>query len=280
LSPSPFFAMVDPAQIQYVVLQMIKNAEEAIFEFHGLGTIRLKTRIVQDQIEIAISDDGPGISEENIPKVFNSFFTTKENEMGLGLTISYGVVAAHGGTLRVESKWGTGTTFFITLPIVEKEWKRVGDGMERDLKGLRGIVIDDEPAMLNLLSEYLQNEGCRIETAQDVKTALGMVEERDFDFAICDMRMPEMGGADFYHLIETKKPSLRSKIIFITGDIVRDKTLKFIESTRNPCMEKPFNLRDLKRVVSETLKRKDHHEIVRRTSIRGNQPRQGVAPNA
>jgi len=256
LSPFLPFTQVDPKQIQEVLFYLINNSEEAISGFHGFGEIRVKTRVVESQIEIIVSDDGPGIQKEDISKLTDPFFTTKGRGVGLGLAISNDILSAHGGTMRVESEWGKGATFIITLPIIVGEGKMEKDerkAPERDLRGLKGLVIDDDPSILEVVSEYLERVGCKISTAEDVRTALNIVEDEDFDFVICDMKMPVMGGSDFYEIIKQKKPSLKDRIIFSTGDLLGETTRVFIDSVMNPYIEKPFDLNELKEVIIKTV---------------------------
>lgn len=110
--------VIDPSQVQRVFINMIVNAAEAM---NGNGQLIMTTR--RDQIkgciEIVFSDNGMGISEENLEKIFDPFFTTKEtgHGVGLGLAISYGIIKEHRGTISVESEVGKGTTFIIRLPV-------------------------------------------------------------------------------------------------------------------------------------------------------------------
>ena len=106
----------DPAQLKDVFLNLVINAAEAMPEG---GRLTVATRAVgEDMVEAAFTDTGCGISEENLPKIFNPFFTTKQigQGTGLGLAISYGIVKMHKGQIGVKSEVGVGTTFTVTLP--------------------------------------------------------------------------------------------------------------------------------------------------------------------
>ena len=105
--------------LQQVFLNIIVNAEHAMLEAHGKGTITITTERDGDIIRASLADDGPGISEENLGHVFDPFFTTKEvgKGTGLGLSICYGTITAHGGKIYAESELGKGTTFIIELPV-------------------------------------------------------------------------------------------------------------------------------------------------------------------
>jgi PAS domain S-box-containing protein len=111
--------MVDFPQIQEVFLNIILNAEQAMSEAHGRGKLVIKTRRVKDHVGISFADDGPGISPENLDKVFDPFFTTREQKggTGLGLSACHGIVTEHGGRIYLRSKPGQGATFIVELPL-------------------------------------------------------------------------------------------------------------------------------------------------------------------
>ena len=258
LSPSLPPAMADPEQIKQVFINMIDNAEEAISQFHGFGEILAKTRVTEGQIELTFSDDGPGIRKEDILNMFNLLFTTKDKGVGLGLPISHHIIVQHEGRMWAESEWGKGATFFISLPMVEEEKGKTKSARAReDLRGLKGLVIDDELSVLTFVSNYLVQEGAKIEKASDVESALRIIEKKGFDFVVCDMRMPGMDGEGFYSILGKGKPALRNKIIFSTGDVMSRKTKAFMSSIKNPWIEKPFNLKRLKEAVIDLVQPTD-----------------------
>jgi len=104
------------SQLRQVFLNMISNARDAMPDG---GTLSVKTMQNGDAIYIEISDTGIGIREENIDKIFDAFFTTKDSvkDVGLGLSVCYGFIKEHGGDIRVSSRWGAGTTFTIIIPL-------------------------------------------------------------------------------------------------------------------------------------------------------------------
>jgi signal transduction histidine kinase len=113
---------MDPSQVQQVFMNMIINAAEAM---HGSGQLTITTRQVpvDSAVEVQFTDSGHGIKEEDLDRIFNPFFTTKEvgHGTGLGLAISYGIVKEHKGTITVESEEGQGATFTIRLPVTSVE---------------------------------------------------------------------------------------------------------------------------------------------------------------
>ena len=101
-------------------LNMISNARDAMPDG---GTLTVKTIAEGENVHIKISDTGVGIKGENISKIFDTFFTTKDNikDVGLGLSVCYGFIKDHGGDIRVESELDSGTTFTIILPMIEED---------------------------------------------------------------------------------------------------------------------------------------------------------------
>ena len=113
--------MADYFQLQQVFLNIIINAEHFMIEAHGKGTLTIATEKVGDIITASFTDDGPGISREDLVHVFDPFFTTKEvgKGTGLGLSICHGITTEHGGRIYTDSELGKGATFIVELPITE-----------------------------------------------------------------------------------------------------------------------------------------------------------------
>ena len=100
-------------------MNLIVNAEQAMLEAHGRGRLRVTTEKAGDMVRVSIGDDGPGISPENMKRLFTPFFTTKEvgKGTGLGLSICHGIVTEHGGRIYAESELGRGASFILELPV-------------------------------------------------------------------------------------------------------------------------------------------------------------------
>ena len=105
---------VDPERLTQALINIMKNAIQAME--HG-GTLRIASHALKGQIEVVISDTGPGIPPDQIEKVFNYYYTTREKGVGLGLPIAHRIIEAHGGQLRLESRVGSGTAATVTLPV-------------------------------------------------------------------------------------------------------------------------------------------------------------------
>ena len=112
---------VDDAQMRQALLNLVRNAAEAVEEVGG-GQVVVETRHVRDtaQVELSVSDTGPGIAEDVVPQLFEPFFSTKQGGTGLGLALTHQIIREHGGTLHVHSKPGQGATFVIALPVAAR----------------------------------------------------------------------------------------------------------------------------------------------------------------
>jgi len=121
LQPDLPNTMADFYQLQQVFMNIAVNAEQAMADAHGKGKLIVRTQKVDDMIQISFIDNGPGIAEENLKKIYDPFFTTKDvgKGTGLGLSICYGIVDAHKGRLYAGSKPGEGASFFVELPIIQ-----------------------------------------------------------------------------------------------------------------------------------------------------------------
>ena len=122
----------DHNHLQEVLLHVIQNAQHAMVEVNGGGVLTISTALVESGVRIEISDDGPGIPPEHLPRIFNPFFTTKQpgDGRGLGLSVAHSIVTEHGGRIWAENRPGGGALFTIDLPIGEPEPAREALGIE------------------------------------------------------------------------------------------------------------------------------------------------------
>jgi len=116
------------SQLQQVFFNIVINAEFFMLEAHARGTLTVTTEKAGDSVRVSLADDGPGISEENMRRLFTPFFTTKEvgKGTGLGLSICQGIIAEHGGRIWAESESGKGATFILELPAYKASSQKEG----------------------------------------------------------------------------------------------------------------------------------------------------------
>jgi PAS domain S-box-containing protein len=263
LDPELPWSVVDPGQLQQVFLNLIVNAEQAMKKAHGRGTLTITSEKIENNIRITFQDDGPGITGENMGHLFEPFFTTKApgEGTGLGLSLSRSIILEHNGKMNVESEYGHGATFIVELPIVEalpsevettipviKEEKAITN------KG-RILVVDDEPGVRALLDSVLKKVGYSVDTIGDSKAAMDIIDAGTiYNVILLDIRMPGISGIELYTLATRKMPSLKSKIIFITGDVMGLDIKTFLNQNNLPYLSKPFDIELLKGKIKTVLK--------------------------
>ena len=116
---------------------------------------------------------------------------------------------------------------------------------------LRVLVIDDEPHILYYMRATLEAWGHDVAVAPDGEEGLDLALAREFDVIITDLRMPRLGGREFFERLQHQAPSLISRLVFSTGDAIRGDTLVFLEERGRPCLHKPFSLAELRGVLAE-----------------------------
>src|SRR6185437_1808141 len=264
LDPDLPHAMVDPHQIQQVFVNLLNNARQAIEAHQPKGWIKVITAKNDGYVRVIIQDNGPGISEQNLSKIFDPFFTTKEvgKGTGLGLSLVYGIIREHGGSIVPRSRPGEGATFIIELPVTAKPAEvatpetpdpviHLGKGQEG--VGKRILVIDDEEPILQMVREALTPQGYEVDLAPDGATALRCIAEKKYDVALCDWKMPGLNGQQVYERARAVNPALSDRIIFITGDIINERTRKFLEQQNKICLPKPFTIAEFRLAIKKVL---------------------------
>ncbi len=269
LDPTLPKVLLDPHQVQQVFINIINNARQAIEAHRPSGCVRLITERHDGHARITIKDNGPGIAEANLSKVFDPFFTTKDvgNGTGLGLSLCYGIIKEHGGHINVRSKPGTGSTFIVELPLgSESPTNEVTEPNDtprpsapdvatprREGVGKRVLVIDDEEAILHMVREALTEHGYQVDLALDGETGLQRLNQTPYDLTLCDWKMPGLNGQQVYERLRISNPALSERMIFLTGDIINEKTRRFLQDYNKVCLTKPFSLNEFRSAISEAM---------------------------
>jgi PAS domain S-box-containing protein len=249
----------DGTQLQQVFLNIILNAEQAMKNMKKRGTLTVGTEYSDKKVVITFADTGPGISKENLPRVFNPFFTTKKvgEGTGLGLSMSHGIIKQHNGKIHVESKQGHGAKFIIELPVTGiidsiEEKKEMNDNVEgKDSK--KGLLIDDEKPILAYLKRLLSGWGYESELVNNAKDALEIMKKNDYDFILLDVKMPDMNGLELYRQLKKMKPELAGRVIFVTGDVLEKTTSTFLKENDVPSITKPIDVEKLRHNIDKIL---------------------------
>jgi signal transduction histidine kinase/CheY-like chemotaxis protein len=227
--------MGDDSELREVLVNMVFNAIDAMPEG---GKLSLTTRIAGDSVIIKVVDTGVGMYPEVRSKIFDPFFTTKGKAgLGLGLAVSFGIIRRHGGNIEVESQYGKGTEFRITLPVAKMGQKRVKQVEEVEIVATavthtapplpsterartRLLVVDDEDFVRELLSEILEGEHCDVYVAGSGREALSMFRDMEFDAVFTDVGMPGMSGWELAREIKQINASIPIAVITGWGEAV------------------------------------------------------------
>jgi PAS domain S-box-containing protein len=248
----------DAQQLEQVFLNLLLNAEQAILEAKPQGEIILSAQLRDDgnTIVAQVIDDGPGIPPDSLPRIFEPFYTTKTVGMGtgLGLSVSYGIVQEHGGRLSVESGPGR-TVFTLELPVVVPPELEATDGPHPVIDGVgkAALVVEDEPAVLDLIVTLLGESGWQVDVAAGGRAAFERLREQHYDLIVSDMRMPEGDGEEFYRNALAHDAEHGRRFIFITGDTATERAWSFLEGTNTPVVEKPFKPRTFEEAVYRVM---------------------------
>ena len=239
----------DLHQLQQVFLNLLLNAEQAIVPASETGGhIVFRTRVAENGLAVlsSVIDDGPGIPEDALPRVFEPFFTTKDvgAGTGLGLSVSYGIAEEHHGRLTVESRPGR-TIFTLELPVGQlpaTARAAVAPALALVLgAGRLALLVEDEPAVRELVVTLLEDTGWRVDTAVGGRAALTMVKRTRYELIVSDVRMPDGSGRDFYRGAVDHDATLAERFVFITGDTANPMALEFLKGTATLVLEKPFS---------------------------------------
>ena len=252
--------MGDARQLQQVCLNLLTNAIQAMSA--GGGTLRVRSRREGDVVRLEVADSGPGMAPHVRQHVFEPFFTTKkEGEgTGLGLSVSYGIVTAHGGTIELVETGPQGTTFRVTLPAgdspadsPEGAREQPAMALRSPIAGIRLLFVDDEPALRNGMKAYGDLRGFTVITAADGNAALETTRSVGVDAIVCDLRMPGMDGFAFHEQLRQERPGLAARTVFITGDVVTSVASRGSVS-RQPVLTKPFVFDRIEEAVIAVMK--------------------------
>ena len=252
--------MGDARQLQQVCLNLLTNAVQAMSPAGGV--LRVRTYQANDRVRLEVQDTGPGITVDARARIFEPFFTTKkEGEgTGLGLSVTYGIVTTHGGTIEVVDTGPGGTTFRVTLPAAsvlasaqEKERDAPAIALRSPLAGIKLLFVDDEPALRSGMEAFGNMRGFTVLTASDGAAALETTRSTGVDAVVCDLRMPGMDGYAFHEQLRQERPGLASRTIFITGDVVAT-TSSRSSVARQPVLTKPFAFDKIEEALISVLR--------------------------
>jgi signal transduction histidine kinase/CheY-like chemotaxis protein len=252
LQPDLWGAMIDPTQIELVILNLAINARDAM-EVGGALTVttanvvlglpeRPESPPAGEYVRLCVSDTGSGMTDEVLAKAFEPFFTTKEvgKGSGLGLSQVFGLAKQSGGGVQIDTRAGEGTAVSIYLPRAEyaaspAESQDTGPG-ERDGSGAVVLLVDDDAAVREVTAGVLRDRGYTVMEAGSGGAALDMFDRHpEVDLVLLDFAMPGMNGAEVARELRARRPDV--SILFATGYA---DTAALTEFDQDQLIQKPY----------------------------------------
>ncbi len=264
---------VDEAQIQQVIMNLVINASDAIGDGDGIITVKTgvmetdnaswRTSLVQDDLPqgryvyLEVTDNGCGMDEKTLQHIFDPFFTTKFTGRGLGLSAVLGIIRGHHGTLYIDSKAGTGTTFRMLLPISQQQTAISDDRAEKNEKSRHNagtvLIVDDEDAILEIASLMLEDAGFKTLTAVDGLDAVQTYRKHrnEISAVLLDMTMPKMDGQECFQALH----KINSDIIVIlsSGYNEQDAISNFTNKGLAGFIQKPYRAEALEQIIRTAI---------------------------
>lgn len=250
-----------------VILNLLVNAHEAIEERGLPGVIRVRsTREPSGHVVIEIADNGVGIPSDVLSRVFEPFFTTKpvRRGTGLGLAICHRIVSGYEGGITIESRPAVDADpsprTFVRIRL------RPADGAggstppgavhQTVLSRRRVLVVDDEASVGRAIESTL-GQLHELVVVADGRAALDRLrEDPTFDVVLCDVMMPDFDGIQLYDEVARATPALAERFVFMSGGAFTPRTRAFLAASKNPRIEKPFNVVQLAAVIERAARRK------------------------
>ncbi|HET6408377.1 MAG TPA: PAS domain S-box protein [Chthoniobacteraceae bacterium] len=262
----PCKVRMDPSRAHQVVLNLCVNAQDAMPDG---GTVVLSNQLVKltasqaakcefpvgtPFLRCSVSDTGPGIAEDVLPRIFDPFFTTKETGRGtgLGLSIVHGIVGQSGGFIEVESVVGKGTTFHIFVPTVESEITVTVED-QQPISGCSGrlLIVDDIELVLECTCDFLQAVGFEVRSAKNADEALRILSTQPIDLLLTDFNMPGLSGLELISQVRTRWPEIKCILAsgYLDENVERRITTEFNAGT----LRKPYNVAGAAELVRKML---------------------------
>ncbi|WP_175514025.1 hybrid sensor histidine kinase/response regulator [Flavobacterium degerlachei] len=267
----PHYVYGDKNRINQIVLNLLNNA----IEYTKIGTVKMlvtgnyNSDIKKEfLLQITISDTGKGIDKELGEKLFQKYATsnTSKNSVGLGLTISKGLIDLMNGSISFDSEPNEGTTFHITipLPIVENNSTN-SDNVDNNFKdtAIKILLVDDNKINLLVLEKQLKNKlkNSQLTTANNGLEALNLIKEHQYDIVLMDVIMPIMDGKTatkhVRNLTDDSKKNI--PIIALTANVGEKELTECLNAGMTDFVTKPFEVNALLKIISKNYKPEEQH---------------------
>ncbi len=244
---------VDAQQMRQVLMGLCLNGAEAM-PGGGRISVRARREAGGNRIVIEVSDTGPGIDAETMPRIFEPFFSTKSAGRGMGLAAIRGIVENHEGEIRAESRPGGGATFTVVLPVSAERRKSIRQLSVGAAPGTGTVLLaEDEQDVRSVVRAMLESLGYSVVEAGDGWEAVEQFRQRqsDIDLVLMDMVMPRLSGEGALDEIRRIAPGVPA--VLISGYDQGGRIDGIVESGFGGFLRKPFRRQDLESKIGEVL---------------------------
>jgi CheY-like chemotaxis protein len=254
----PNLILTDAPRLKQILLNVVGNA----IKFTGQGVVSVEAEVENGKLKVIISDTGVGISQENIPNLFQPFAQLDHSirkqfgGTGLGLTLSKRLAQLLGGDVTlVQTDLGRGSTFMVTIelkvllqqpspPPIAPDQLRTS----QSLQGMRILIVEDSLDNQLLAEQYLNREGARTVVAHHGAQALEEIMKSNFDFVLMDMQMPIMDG--YTATSQLRKMGYQMPIVALTAHAMKEDLQKCLSAGCDDYLCKPFRRNQLIEIIT------------------------------
>jgi CheY-like chemotaxis protein len=223
------------------------------------GKIELSVRTDGDNVIISISDNGIGISDDVKDKVFDPFFTTKGvKRSGLGMSLSYSIMARYDGEIKIDSCPGKGATMHLKMPLCYVEAAQYEEKETGVVAGHSAniLVIEDEEVILDMMKVVLESRGHNVFVTQDSSVGIKMYENNVYDIVLCDLAMPKLNGwqvARFIKESDAVRKKSKTPVVLITGYELDTEAIDYRSEGVDYILNKPIEFVKLHKIIDNYL---------------------------
>jgi len=274
----PDIIQADPTQIHQVIMNLSTNGAHAMKERGGTLDINLAGTVLDEEdilfydgmrpgkyIKLTVSDTGHGMEPYILERIFEPYFTTKEQEegTGLGLAVVHGIVKSHDGIIKVYSEPGKGTIFHILFPLIDAG-AAAKEEVSPSLPGGKGesiLFVDDEKSLVDIGRQILTRLGYKVTAADGSLKALDYFrkEPEKFDILVTDYTMPDMTGIELAEEFRKIRPDI--PVILCTGFYDKINKEKILERGINDLIAKPVTIKILAESIKRILNKEQQNDL-------------------
>jgi PAS domain S-box-containing protein len=253
LQPALASVYGDRAQLEQVILNLLSNAEHALAGAERRDApvaprISIRTRQARDEVVIEIQDNGPGIPEAAQSRIWDPFWTTKQEGegTGLGLAVVHGIIAAHGGTVAVESTEETGARFIVRLPAAAPISATQLPGQAS--RPLDVLVVDPGASDLLFVERFLTARGHAVVNAASGDVAIRLAAQTSFDAVLCDSRLVSRDGTPIAVSLRATEGCASARFVLSTPEPLEGRQIP-ATITDADLVARPYDVEELRRLI-------------------------------